>query len=238
MTGPASDDDDRHSAFDAIEDRLQKAVTMLAVQAWRSSDVHVRDRLSSLAGRIRAVVDQYEHRRSVGVLAVHAADYLETLRRMLVASASCERRGIRLEIASNSEDLSNEGALVLGIVTTELVANALDCPEANAPHIVTVGFSQERSSHCLTVTQRRRAGCKASLVRPGSVGILLVRQLIRDLGGTLSQINQGASVEVRLSLRGCDLPSSLRNISPGLSPVQMRTAPISAKESFHELRHH
>ena len=52
MTGAAADDD-HHPAFDVIKDRLQKAGTMPTVRAWRSSDVHLRERLSSLAVVVR-----------------------------------------------------------------------------------------------------------------------------------------------------------------------------------------
>lgn len=237
MTGAAAAAVDHGSTFDAIKDRLRKALTMLAVQAWRSSDVQLRDEFFSLADRIRGVVDHYEQRRGVGVRSIDAADYLERLRHKLVAAANCEPRRIRLTIASDVEELSNEGALVIGLITSELVAKALARPGANLPRIVTVRFGHDLSGHFLTVAEQRRKWREAVPSGPDGVGMALVRQLVRDLEGTLATVNNGAGVEVRLPLGGSGLASPLRNISPRQSPGQQPAHTVSRKEDFHELRH-
>jgi two-component sensor histidine kinase len=237
MTGVAAAADDPGSTFDAIKDRLRRALTMLAVQAWRSSDVQQRDELSSLADRIRIVVDHYEQRRSVGVRSVDPTDYLEWLRRKLVAAADCEQQRIRLAIASNVEELSNESALVVGLITSELVAIALARACENLPRIVTVRFGRDLSGHFLTVAAQRRRWREAIPSGPDSVGMALVRQLVRDLEGTFGTVNNGAGVEVRLPLGGNGLASPLRNISPRRTLKRPPAHTLSPKERLHELRH-
>lgn len=237
MTGEFGAEDDHHPTLDAIQHRLQRASTILAVQAWRSANVQRRGELSSLAGRIRVVVDQYEQRRSTGVRSVDAANYLERLRRNLAATTNCESRRICLAFASDAEELSNEGALVLGLITSELVTRALARADANAPRAVRVRFGQETSGHVLTVREEHRAsGRKAVLTGADSVGMELIRQLVRNLKGTLVTADNGAGVNVRLSLGGSDLASPLRNISPRPSPDQPRAA-FSPKEDLHEFPH-
>lgn len=229
--------DDLHPDFDLFKDRLQMARTRFAVQAWRSPEPKRRDELSSLSRRIRLVIDQYEQRRSIGVRSIDAAHYLDKLRCKIAAASTCERGRIHLAFASDAEELSNEGALVLGLVTSELVVRALERAAANRSRAVTVRFEHGPSGHYLTVAEVRPRRRMSILGGCGSVGIDLVRHLVRDLGGAVVTADDGAAVKVRLTLGEGDLASPLRNISPRRSPNPRRAHVFAGKEDLHEFRH-
>lgn len=220
-----------------VRDRLRRALTVLAVQAWRSSDVRLRDELSRLAERIRAVIDHYEQRRNIGVLSVDAADYLERLRRRLAAAAGCDQQRIRLVVESGAEELSNDGALIIGLITSELVAAVLAQAGANAPRLVTVRFGRDLSGHLLTVAEPRRRWREAIPSAPDSAGMTFVRQLVRDVEGSFATVNGGAGVSVRLPFGGGRLTSPLRNISPPRTLGRPPGPTLSPKERLNELRH-
>ena len=228
---------DHHPALDTIQHRLQRAGTRLAVQAWRSADERKRAELSSLAARIREVVDQFEQHRIAGVSSIDAAEYLERLRCKLAAGTNCEARGIRLAFVSDAGRLSNEGALVLGLITSELIVRALARADANALRAVTLIFGQGQSGHYLTVAQHRSSRRKAIATCQDSIGMAFVQKLVRELAGSLVTVNNGADVNVRISLDRGDLASPLRNISPRRSADQQRAHPFSQKEDLHELRY-
>jgi two-component sensor histidine kinase len=237
MTGEATACDDRHPAFDLFKDRLQMAHTLFSVQAWRSPDGRRRDELSSLAGHIGALIDQYERRRSVGVRSIDAADDLEELRCRIAAAANCGRQQIHLTFAGHTAELSNEGALVLGLVASELVVGALERADASGSGAVTVRLEHEPSGHNLTVAEVRPCRRMPLLAGPRSYGVDFVRRLVRDLGGTLVTANSGAAVKARLPLGRSELAPLLRNISPRQSPDQLRAHVFSRKEDFHEFGH-
>jgi two-component sensor histidine kinase len=216
MTAVGSARSDHASRSFEIRDRLRRALTVLAVQAWRSSDVRLRDELSRLAERIRAVIDHYEQRRNVGVLSVVAADYLERLRRRLAAAAGCELRWIRLVVGSGA--LSNDGAFIIGLITSELVAAALAQAGVNSSRLVTVRFGRDLSGHLLTVSEPRQLWREAIPSAPDSVGMAFVRQLVRDVEGSFATVNGGAGVSVRLPFGDSRLALPLRNISPPRTP--------------------
>jgi two-component sensor histidine kinase len=225
------------SPFDALGGRFRKALTLLAVQAWRSSDIALREELSSLADRIRRVVDRYEGHRGSGVRTVDAANYLERLQRSLLAAANCERQRIGLAITSDVGELSIEGALVVGLIVSELVATALAQAGANRLCRVTMRIGGDLSAYVLTAANQRRKRRETIFPDPEGIGMGLVRQLVWDLGGTFTTVNNGAAVEIRLSLGERDLASPLRNISPRRTLDRAPGYTLSSKEGRHELRY-
>jgi two-component sensor histidine kinase len=222
--------------FDAIDGRFRKALTRLAVEAWRSSDAQLRRELSSLADRIRSVVDRYEQHRNSGVRSVDPADYLERLRTGLLAESGAGGR-ISLAIVTDVRALSIEGALVIGLIVSELVATASARVGPSSPRRVTVQVGRVLSGYVVTVTNQRRTWRQAVLPDPEAIGMVLVRQLVRDLQGTFKVVNRGADVEIGFSLGEGDLLSPLRNISPRGTLDRDRAPPSSAREGRHELRY-
>jgi two-component sensor histidine kinase len=221
------------SGLETVEGRFRKALTLLAVQAWRSPDGRLRAELSSLADRIRNLVDRYELHRGSGARSIDAADYLEGLRHGLAAAANRERQRIRLTIASDVRELSKEGALLLGLIVNELVATALARAPADLPCRVTVRFGRDLSGYVLTAADRRRSGRETIFPQPEGVGMTLVRQLVRELEGAFTTMNGGADVEIRLSLQEGDPVSPWRNVSPRRTAHRTPLQQLSSKEDRH-----
>jgi two-component sensor histidine kinase len=234
MNAEAAIDGRDRKASDGIEDRVRRARTMLAVQAWRCANPLFRDELSGVVRRIRASISQYEQRRSNGVLSLDATDYLEGLRRHLAAQTTHEGRRVHLAFSAATGALSNEGALILGLIVNEVLTDASDHAQSGQPCVVALRLGCGSSGFRLSVADRRSG--RTPWAWPGSFGLTLARQLVRELAETFTSVPEGAGVQlhVRFSTNPYALP--LRNVSPRDPLSRQHAHSVKAtQEAFHEL---
>lgn len=163
--------------------------------------------LSDTRRRIETISVMYDklHRRG-GVDTIELGSYLEELSRSIVEVASSAERPIALNVNMDSVECDTQSAVTAGIVTNELVTNAIK-------HAFT-----SRATGTISVSLRKIAG--ESLISPDSLqlcvaddgagmtdpdaisisstdGMALVGILVEQLGGTMSvKVENGTTVTV------------------------------------------
>lgn len=234
MSGEALADSDGWARSEGVEDRVRMAGTMLAVQAWRCSNPLMRDELSSVARRVQAAIDQHEKRRCCGVRSIDAADYLEGLRRRLVAAMNDEEERVHLAFAVKPGALSNDGALLLGLIVNEVLADALDRAHGR-PCVVAVQLERGPPGFSLTIADRQPGRAPQG---PGSFGLALVRQLARELAKTFLSAPNDAGIKLHILSTRSEHALPLRDVTPRRPQRAPRLHPMrSTEEAFHEFRH-
>lgn len=163
---------------------FQTIMSILIMQKAKERDperalalTHVMDRVAAIS----MAHDQLALRPEQAT--VDIAAYLQAL----CGNLRHRREDITIETKVESLELTHERTVSLGLITNELVTNAIKYAFPNGPGTILVEFSADRESGqgTLVVTDD---GVGMGAARPGSSGLALVRGLARQIGGTMEQV--------------------------------------------------
>lgn len=155
-----------------------------------------------LAQRVQAIAMIHEQLyRSENLRSVSSRDYIDRLCRGLVDSLANPPGSVTLELDIHDAELPAEVLLNLGLVINELVVNALKHAfPGGRPGILRVRLAAEEDGYRLSVEDDGTPSPGASsILRSGSMGSVIVRGIIEQLGGTLSvDTTNGTRLSIRL----------------------------------------
>ena len=162
---------------------FQIIVALLLAQKGRHRDPDIVNEYRQIVARVTAISmahDQLAMRPDQPTIEI--VTYLTAL------CGSLEHRGehVRVETRLDSADLSHEWAVCLGLITNELVTNALKHAFPDGKGTVRVEFTAdpETGQGCLIVSDD---GVGMGPPRSGSSGLRLVQGLAGQIGGTVEQ---------------------------------------------------
>ncbi len=178
------------------KNNLMMVTSILSFQARLKTNPEVRSALEKALLRIHAITAAHEHlQRGEIEGGTNMQAYLETLCNQLVESLR-DVRPIAIDAEVCDIELPTKDAVALGLITNELVANALKhaFPDDRAGAI---RVRLEDSPLTLTV-EDDGVGCQA---KPGGIGSRLVRLLVEQLKGTVEwqPLEQGCRAIVQVS---------------------------------------
>ena len=181
-----------------IKNSLQMVVSMLALQARQSSNTEIRDEFDDASHRVMAVALLHEQLQHKGDHPIAMAEYLEEVCRDLSLGADCEARAIRVSVAAEAAELPNGQAMALGLITSELVMNALKHAYTDRPGVVEVRFEHRAGGWHLTVADQG-PGLSNPPVESQGFGLRLIDQLVRKLSGQIDLVDRGVGAEFRVT---------------------------------------
>lgn len=197
MTGQPPIDDRIREADHRIKNHLQMVAGLLTLQARRSGCSELREELDDAAHRIMAVALLHQQLQREGERPVDMAAYLQEICRGLAISSDCEGRGIRLSLCVEPGDLPGEQAMTLGLITSELVTNALKYAYGARSGAIGVRFEDQAGAWRLTVADHG-PGLATSQIEAGGFGLRLVGRLAQKLGGDFTVVSDGLGAEFRV----------------------------------------
>ncbi|AWK85303.1 sensor histidine kinase [Azospirillum thermophilum] len=163
---------------------FQTIMSILIMQKARSTDpeaarglVHIMDRVAAIS----MVHDQLALRPNQRTIDIAA--YLQAL----CGNLRHRREDVTIETAAESLELTHERTVSLGLITNELVTNAIKYAFPDRPGTIRVQFSADRESGQGTLVVADD-GVGMGSPRPGSSGLTLVGGLARQIGGTVEQV--------------------------------------------------
>ncbi|WP_173083830.1 sensor histidine kinase [Fundidesulfovibrio magnetotacticus] len=188
-----------------VKNNLQVVLSLMDLQASEVEDPEMLERYRQLQGRVRTMAMLHEQLcRSDNLGAISLRDYMEKLLEMLARSFDMQDR-VSVKLALEDIRLSIDKAAPCGLLLNELVTNAFQHAfSGRAGGELRVDLHTEDGEIVLVVGDDG-PGLPAALatpdghnVSPGTLGLLLVRELARQLRGSLRwQEGPGVTVELR-----------------------------------------
>lgn len=192
-----------------VKNNLAMIAGLISLQRSEAADAgNIDAALDGLAQRVHAIAMIHEQLyRSENLKGVSSRDYIDRLCRGLVASLANPPGSVALELDVHDFEFPAEVLLNLGLVINELVVNALKHAfPGGRPGILRVRLAAEEGGCRLSVEDDGTPSPEASSVlRSGSMGSVIVRGIIEQLGG---ELNLETDAGTRLSIR---LPASRLN---------------------------
>lgn len=188
-----------------VKGNLQTVASLLSLQVRRSLDPSVNAALTDVRGRIAAMSLVHEALYAEGSpLALRLGEYLERLVHMTVQSHARNPGQVRTSVRCDPVEIGIDQAIPLALITYELLTNALK-HSVSEGGTVTVDFSVEEvgpNERFATLQVRDDGTGGGDLEHVPGMGLTLVRDLGRQLGGTLraSRVEGGSLVELRLPI--------------------------------------
>ena len=200
-----------------VKNSLQLIASILSAQARESRDEALVGELRDAVSRIVAVAHLHENLQNESEDIVHADDYLRDICNDLALTAGSGRSRSGVHVHADAVRLPGPDGLALGLITNELVANALQhaYPDGTGP--VEVMLASNEDSIVLTVADRgvgRFGACER-------LGLTFVRLLTQKLHGQLEISDAATGTSVRLTFPGSrpEAMGHLANAGVGL-PAQ------------------
>ncbi len=182
-----------------VKNNLQVISSLPKLHAERMQAPEAREAFEEAQQRVRAIAILHEHlhdAREAGP--VEFESYARLLAESLTRLSSVS---VGLEVRVTGVRLSLDQALPCGLILNELVTNSLkhafnsDAPREGDPPRVVVSAERDGDQIALTVSDNGPGF--SDRVREGSLGLHLVRTLVRQLSGEITfESNGGAIVKV------------------------------------------
>ncbi|HYD67124.1 sensor histidine kinase [Azospirillum sp.] len=174
---------------------FQLIMALLVMQQSKQQDPNVRQAFRHVLDRVAAISmahDQLSMRPETGT--IDLADYLQAL----CGNFDQRREGIRIETQCEHADLVRERAVPLGLITNELVTNAIKHAFPDGRGTVRVEFTVDQATEQgrLTVADN---GTGMGPPRPGSAGLPLVQSLAEQVGASVRQESPGRGTVFRIT---------------------------------------
>ena len=171
----------RHELGHRAKNDFQMVIAILLIQMDKQQDAQLATVFKHVIAQISAISVAYDQLFMQDDQAnLEIATYLEALCGNL--RHRCE--GIEIETHLESTELTHDCAVSLGLITNELVTNAIKhaFPEGKGTVHVEFTTDRDRGRSCLTVTDN---GIGMSTPRPDSAGLRLIQQLAQQIGGSV-----------------------------------------------------
>jgi len=229
MTSELTADDRIREADHRIKNHLQMVASLLALQSKQSTNAELREELDHAAHRVMAVALLHEQLQRSGERPIDIAAYLEEICRDLALSNDCEARRVQISLAVESAELPGDQAIALGLITSELVTNAIKHAHGGSPGMVAVSFEDHAGDWRLTVADRG-PGLAALPAEGRSFGLSLIGRLAQKLSGAFTVVSDGFGAQFRVEFPS--LSEGPPDMAVGPSPARARfTSPEPDKEA-------
>jgi light-regulated signal transduction histidine kinase (bacteriophytochrome) len=172
-----------------VQNSLQLVNSMLHLQARQGSDPKVKAQLDEASRRILAV--SAVHRRlwrSDHIQCIDFGIYLDELR-MELLEAWGEAWADQINVQSSHVLVPTNHAVVLALVVTELLTNAVKYAYGGEPGPIDVTVRQDQQRALRIVVKDRGIGMQGDTTKNG-LGMRLVHSLVSQLGGELEVKSQ------------------------------------------------
>jgi len=181
-----------------VKNNLQVISSLLHLQFRQVANEEVRDFLRDTQNRIRAMAMVHEILYQSGnVAAIDFARYVESLCRHVGRSYGAAARNIRLHPRIAAAPLSLDQAVLAGLIVSELTTNAIKHAFAGrAEGEIRVELAEDGPDRLVLRVADDGAGLPAEAAPEGggTLGLLLVRNLSRQLDGRLAFRNAPGAV--------------------------------------------
>ncbi len=174
-----------------VKNNLQIILGLVNIQAEEADSEAERERFSRLETRVRSMALIHQQLYKHGDLStIDMAEYAQTLVNSLVAIFRHTMAGVAVICDCQAFQLSLDKAVPCGLLLNELVSNA--CKHAFAPGQVgrlTIRMSLEAGQAAIEVADDGRGpGPDFSLEAAQTMGMTLIRELTRQLEGTIRRL--------------------------------------------------
>lgn len=187
--------------YHRVKNNLQVVDSLLHLQAARLTSQDGRAALVDTRRRIHTlglVHQQLISSHARGPFA--AAPFLSDLCETLASTFGTAERGVRLRARSQDVDLELDHATPLGLIVSELVANALTHGFANrSSGLVEIALERRGRALALTVTDDGDGGDISGFLAGPGLGGQIVRALTTQLGGEIEATRDGPRTAVSLT---------------------------------------
>ncbi len=182
-----------------IANSLQLIASILLIKAGTVGSDEARLHLEDAHGRIMSIATVQQHLDPAGLLAdrVEVGPYLTGLCASLARSMIGGRKPITLKVTAEPGSVSSEQAISFGLVTTELVINALKYAFPDEEGRILVSFQAKDKEWKLTIEDNGVGYVKRADNQ--GLGTSIVASLAKQLGAELSNVSNDHGTIVSLS---------------------------------------
>jgi PAS domain S-box-containing protein len=182
-----------------IANSLQLIASILLLKADSVGSGEARLQLEDAHGRIMSIATVQRHLDPAGLMAdrVEVAPYLNALCESLAKSMIGGRMPITLDVTAEAGTVSSEQAISFGLVTTELVINALKYAFPKGEGRILVTFEAKDATWKLAIEDNGIGYVK----NPDNQGLgtSIVSSLSKQLGADLSSVSTSSGTNVSLT---------------------------------------
>lgn len=183
-----------------VQNSLQLVNSMLYLQAQQSREPQVREQFEEASRRIMAVSTVHRRlwRRSDQIQNVDFGTYLEELRDDLLETWG-EQWAEQVRIHMRHLLVPTDKAIILALVVTELLTNAVKYAYGGQPGPIDVSIREEGLNALRITVQDRGVGMGKDLPK-GGLGSRLIRSLVTQLNGELQVSSRATGTSVSLTV--------------------------------------
>ncbi len=187
-----------------VKNNLQVISSLLNLQSEHVVDDEIRRVLKESQNRVRSMAIIHQRLYQSGNLAeVNFAGYIKELCSQLLRSYGAASRGVSLETDVEDIGLGVDKAIPCGIILNELVSNALKYafPTAGGGLLTVQLHARERNIRLVVADDGAGMPSALDYQTSESLGLKLVNMLVDQIAGTLTQTENGSSVDGRPGTR-------------------------------------
>ena len=183
--------------YHRVKNNLQQVNAMLLIERGKMKDKQAADSFRIMSGRVEALGMVHQLLiQSAKPSEVELGGYLVKLGSSLAAGHGLENRGIELWVDAAPDIVHLDTAMTVGLLTNELVANAIE-HAFNQKHTGNVAIVYEQRSPDEKVLTVRDDGTGFGADPARNEGSIIVNSLVKQLRGTMSVTDdRGTTVSV------------------------------------------
>jgi two-component sensor histidine kinase len=182
-----------------VQNTLSMMVALLELQARSASNAEAKDALQKAANRVRIQAEAHRHLHLKQVDKVDANEYLGEICRLLEQSIGGAGL-VKIECDVESIFIDPQKALALGLITNELVTNAVKYAFGETDKgTITVTAGRDEQGMVRLRVRDDGIGCVDDA--PSGLGTELIAALVQEHSGTYRRVNHAKGCEVIVTLK-------------------------------------
>ncbi|MBI3509610.1 MAG: XylR N-terminal domain-containing protein [Bacteroidetes bacterium] len=173
-----------------VKNNLQVITSLLGLQSSLISDEHVKELFTQSQYRINSMAFVHEMLyQADDISRISFGDYLKKLVGGLVRSMKGEKNKVKLSISVPDINLSIDTAVPLGLMINEIITNSLKygITDDHAGTITIKLIVEKGKKFRLTIGDNGAGYSEEKISSSSSLGLLLIRNLARQLEGTIEK---------------------------------------------------